>query len=153
MKRVVHLLHLFPFEFTSSFGCKTPLNKKVLLHECKRHTARRVASAPYAALSNGAGVSIQSWLGGTPSQIQVGGRGYSIQSWLGGTHPRFRWGYPIQSWPVEEYFIQSSPGGYSLSPCWGYPIQSLLGVPWGSSPVRPGMGYPCPANGGSPPPT
>ena len=49
-------------------------NKKVLLRERKRHTARRVASARYA----GVGYPIQSWWGGTPSS-HVGG--YPIQSW------------------------------------------------------------------------
>ena len=33
----------------------TTQNKKVLLRERKSHTARRVASARYAALSNGGG--------------------------------------------------------------------------------------------------
>ena len=48
------------------------LNKKVLLHECKRHTACHVASAHYAALSNG-GYPIQSWWRGIPSSNDGGG--------------------------------------------------------------------------------
>ena len=49
--------------------------KKVLLHECKRHSARRVTIACSAVLSWGrgipqsqlvAGTSVLSWLGGTP---------------------------------------------------------------------------------------
>ena len=51
-------------------------NKKVLLRKRKRHTVRRVASARYAALSNGGG-------GGVPHPDW----GYPIQSWLGGGYP------------------------------------------------------------------
>ena len=49
-------------------------NKKVLLRERKRHTARRVASARYADLSPDGGYPIQSWTGGTPSSLGGGGR-------------------------------------------------------------------------------
>ena len=49
-------------------------NKKVLLRERKRHTARCVASARYAALSNGGG-------GGTP--FSPGGGGYPRYPWPG----------------------------------------------------------------------
>ena len=38
------------------YRAKININKKVLLRERKRHTARRVASARYAALCNGGGV-------------------------------------------------------------------------------------------------
>ena len=66
-------------------------NKKVLLPERKRHTARHVASTRYAALSNpdlvrggypGYPSTIQTWSGGYP--------GYppTIQTWLGGTPSR-----------------------------------------------------------------
>ena len=44
------------------------INQKVLLRERKRHTARHVSSARYAALSNGWGA------GGTPAS--PGGGGY-----------------------------------------------------------------------------
>ena len=44
---------------------KTVAQKKVLLRERKRHTARRVASARYAALSRGGGVPYPR-VGGTP---------------------------------------------------------------------------------------
>ena len=82
-------------------------NKKVLLHECKRHTARRVASARYAALSNGG------WGGSTPT----------IQTWPGGYPPcpDLGWGKP-----------PSRPGmGYPHSDL-GYPPHPDLG--WGTPP-------------------
>ena len=94
-------------------------NKKVLLRERKRHTARRVTSARYAALCNG-GVP---WVGGTPSQV-------------GGT-PSQVGGYPI-----------SGPGGYPILGQGGYPISgrgypiSVLGVHWVPPPYRPGWGVP-----------
>ena len=92
-------------------------NKKVLLREHKRHTARRVASARYAVLSNGGG--------GTPSSH--GGGGYPIQSWWGGTpsSPDWWWegGYPIQSWLGVLHLVLT----------WGT---------LGTTPSRPGMGYP-----------
>ena len=50
-------------------------NKKVLLRERKRHTARCVASTPSAVLSQGVGVS-HLWLGG-----------YPILGWGGVPHP------------------------------------------------------------------
>ena len=71
---------------------KQLLNKKVLLRERKRHTAHPVASARYAALSNG-------WMGGG---------GYPIQSWWGvsPSRPGQGVGTPgtpppptIQTWP------------------------------------------------------
>ena len=98
------------------------IHKKVLLRERKRHTARRVASARYAVLSNG-GYPIQSWVGGVPHPVLAGGTpsspggwGYPIQSWPGG--------YPIQSWP-GRYPIQSWPGG-GVHP---HTIQTWIGVP------------------------
>ena len=72
---------------------KIKANKKVLLRERKRHTARRVASTCYAALSN-------------PDLVRGGG-GYPIQTW---------WGeYPIQTWSrgYPGYPPPSRPGmGY-----------------------------------------
>ena len=53
--------------------------KKVLLRERKRHTARRVASARYVALSNGGG--------DTPSSPGRGGTPPTIQTWPGGYPP------------------------------------------------------------------
>ena len=97
------------------------VNKKVFLRERKRHTASRIASARYAALSNGWGEggspdtpapSIQTWSGrGVPSPTIHPGqvRGYprypsTIQTWSGGTpgnphNPELGWGTPpTQTW-------------------------------------------------------
>ena len=102
-------------------------NKKVLLRELKRHTARRIVSARYAGgggtLSPGRGYPI-SGLGGTPSQVQ------------GVPHPRSG-GYPVPGWggPCAR------SRGYPSRPGMGYP----LGQTWdGVTPARPGMGYPPP---------
>ena len=59
-------------------------NKKLLLRERKRHTARRIASARYAALCNGGGGT--PGRGGTPSQVWV--RGYPISGPGGISHLR-----------------------------------------------------------------
>ena len=82
-------------------------NKKVLLRERKRHTARRlaVASACYA----GGGV--------TPSQVQEGGTpsqvwgGYPTPGQKGGTLSQVWGGYPIPG---------LGGGGYPV-PCLGVP--------------------------------
>ena len=95
--------------------------KKVLLRERKRHTARRVASARYAALSP-----------------NLGGGGYPIQSWTG---EPCKLGYPHLSWP------ETWPGWgvYPISgPGWGStPSQIRMG---GGAPSSPGWGrgYPHP---------
>ena len=113
-------------------------NKKVLLRERKRHTARRVASTRCAALSNpdlvGGGVpgprsggSTQSKVQGVPSPRSGGvpsprSGGTPSQVW-GVPHPRSR-GYPIPG-----------PGGYLIPGPGGYPIQTWLGgysVSWGN---------------------
>ena len=62
-------------------------NKKVLLRERKRHTARRVASTHSAVLSRGGGVP-HPWQGGTTSPTR------RYPSW--GTTPILTWleGYP-----------------------------------------------------------
>ena len=57
-------------------------NKKVLLRERKRHTARHAASARYAGwggVPHGGWVPHKVMLGDTPSSH--GGRGVPIQSW------------------------------------------------------------------------
>ena len=86
-----------------SVGKYKMYNKKVLLRERKRHTVRRVASARYAALSNG-GYPIQSWWGGTlvpPHHHQDLARGYSryptttIQTWDGVPPIQTRDGVPL----------------------------------------------------------
>ena len=97
-------------------------NKKVLLRERKRHTAHRVASARYAALSNGGG-------GGTPSNPGWGVP-HPVLYW-GVPHPVLAGGYPVLA---GGYPIQSWPGGYT--------IQSWLG----DTPHRPDLRWdtPCP---------
>ena len=104
-------------------------NKKVLLRDRKRHTARRVASARYAALSRG----------GTPSQ--VGGvphtrvRGYPSQvggapSQGGGRVPRSSipgWGEGYPSHVLMVCVVGSTPSQHG-----GYPSQVLMwGGTWG----------------------
>ena len=82
-------------------------DKKVLLRERKRHTARRVASARYAALSNG-------WVGGVPP---------TIQTWPG-YPPPLGWGTPPPS----------RPGRVPPTPGMGYPPPSR--PVWGTSPPQ-----------------
>ena len=100
-------------------------NKKVLLRERKRHTARRVASASSPGQ------------GSTPS---IPDRGVPHPVLDGGTHPVLGRGYPILSWMGIPPFI---PGQRVLPsrPGLGYPPS---GPGWGT-PSRPGMGYPCPS--------
>ena len=136
-----------PNSFTfMQFSGKIWQNKKVLLRDRKRHTARRVASAPYAS-DGGGTLSSHGWgvphpVMGVPHPVIVGGGGYPIQS-LGGIphhHPDLARGYP-------RYPPPSRPG-------MGYPSSDLG---WGTPlPSRPGMGYPPhhPDLGwGTPPPT
>ena len=80
-------------------------NKKVLLHERKRHTTCCIASAHYADLSpDGGGTpSSPGWVGVVPHPV--------LDGWYL-TSPQ--WGYPH---PV---------------PTGGTPIQSSMGVPWGT---------------------
>ena len=121
---------------------KLKKNKKVLLRERKRHTARRVASARYAALSNWWGV------GGTPSSS--GWRGYPIQSRVGGVTPSS----PDRGvgTPVQTLGAVLPPSAEWGSPCldleWGIPHPDLG---WSTPLARPGMGYP-PQLDGVPPP-
>ena len=112
-------------------------NKKVLLRERKRHTARRVARARYADLSGGeypvpcpGGYPVPCWGGGY--SIPCPG-GYPMPG-LGHTPSQVRGGYPILGF-----------GGYPISGPppdlrWGTPPQPHLG--WGTPLARPGMGYP-----------
>ena len=72
----------------------TQANKKVLLRKRKRHTARRVASARYAALSNGGGgvphpvldrgITHPVLVRGVPHLVLAGGEGLG---WDGVTPP------------------------------------------------------------------
>ena len=90
------------FEFFWTAPYFQVLNKKVLLHEHKRHTARCIARTHYVALSpdGGGGIVPHPVLGGggrVPHPVVAGkgvphpvlGGGYHIQSWAGG-YP----GYP-----------------------------------------------------------
>ena len=110
--------------------------KKVLLRERKRHTARRVASARYAALSNGGGA------GGYPIQSWWGEGGTPIQSWWGvpkGTthHPDLARGYPGYP-PTIHTWTGVPPHHPHLAGSWGTPSLSRVPLPLS----RPGMGYP-----------
>ena len=84
-------------------------NKKVLLRERKRHTARRVASARYAALSNG-------WVGGGVPHPVMGG--VPLHPDLGQDTPP-----PTQTW----HGVPPRPGT-------GYDPHQDLG--WGTPPPR-----------------
>ena len=98
----------------------TNSHKKVLLRERKRHTARRVASTRYAALSN------PDLVGGVPHPDLVGGYpGYPPE--LGWGTPRTGMGYP----PQTLNWVPPRPG-------MGYPL------------ARPGMGYPPKLGWGTP---
>ena len=63
---------------------KIKWNKKVLLRERKRHTARRVASARYAAPSGG---GTPSHSGGYPSHVLMVEGGYPGQVLMWGGYP------------------------------------------------------------------
>ena len=122
------------------------LNKKVLLRECKRHTARHVANTPFCC---------PNWGGGTPSQVQMG---YPISDW-GTPCPDLGWGTPLWTWLGYLHLDLAR-----VPPIWtwpGYPPHphlagvppphlDLAGVPpihtWleYSSPSRPGWGTPPP---------
>ena len=82
------------------------LNKKVLLRERKRHTARRVASTPSAVLSRE---------GGTPS--------------LAGEYPILGsgWGYPMPSQGVPHPWV---PPVWDWGTPWKEPGTSHWGPPW-----------------------
>ena len=106
------------------------INKKVLLRERKRHTARCVASACYAALSP-----------------DVGWRGYPIQSWMGGTPYHEGWGPPSAGWGTP--CLDLGRGYPHLDLGRGYPLCTWDGVPpcqegWDTPQSTPGMGVPPP---------
>ena len=94
--------------------CEHTMNKKVLLRKRERHTARRVASARYVALSSG---------GCTPSQ----GGGYPQPGLDGGgvPHPRSWWwgvgtGFPLtlgKPGKMREVFpVREKSGNFRISP-------------------------------------
>ena len=94
---------------------KIILNKKVLLRECKRHTARRIASTRCGGwvVPPGGGYPIPRW--GTPHL----GRGTPI-SWMGYPHLDLGWGTPH----LDLGWGTPPPG-----PGMGYPLCRLDGVP------------------------
>ena len=113
---------------------KIIFNKKVLLRERKRHTARHVASTHCATLSN-------------PDLIQGG----DPVPGLGGNGPRSEGGYLVPGLggpgPGPEGGVTWSQvwGGCPVPGLGGYPIQGLGGCP------VPGLGgYPIPGQGGYP---
>ena len=74
-------------------------NKKVLLRERKRHTARRIASGRYAGRggtpsSHGGGVPPSSHGGGYPIPGLVGGVPQPVPRVTCPPHPDLRWGTP-----------------------------------------------------------
>ena len=100
-QRAVCLLRLrldfLVYECVQSWSFEEQLvNKKVLLRERKRHTAHRVASARYAALSHGLGgglpPTIQTWSGGYPPTDLRWGTPHLDLGW--GNPPRPEMGYP-----------------------------------------------------------
>ena len=144
-------------------------NKKVLLHECKRHTACCIASACYAGREGGYPIQSWWWCGGTPSSHGGGTLGMPHHQDLAGgylsshgggwggylgtpNHPDLTRGifHPVMvGVPQVPPTIQTWPGGF--------PIQSLGGTcitPHHPDlagrypkyppppPSRPGMGYP-----------
>ena len=112
------------------------LNKKVLLHERKKHTACRVPSTHCAALSN------PDLVGGTGSQVWggypiPGPGGYPVPGpgWV--PHPRSG-GYPIPGGGVPHPDL-----GWGTPPTWTWDgVPHYLDLRWGTSLPRPGMGYP-----------
>ena len=85
--------------------CTYKYNKKVLLRERKRHTARRVASARYADLSRG---------------------GYPVPCQVGGGTPSHVWGGTLSQVGGDPIPGQ---GGYPIPCAGGYPISGPGGVP------------------------
>ena len=134
----------------TSYLIKCRKNKKVLLRERKRHTARRVASTRYAALSN------PDLVGGNPSRPCQGGTLGTPHhpDLVGGQvpHPDLVRGYPRyhppsrpgQGYPRYSPTIQTWDG---VPPTWdGVPPNLGQGTPpdlrWGTPLPRPEMGYP-----------
>ena len=99
-------------------------NKKVLLRDRKRHTARRVAGARSAFLS---------WGGGTPVQA-VGPGGGVVQSQLGG--------FPVLSWPEGSSWQAYPPAGTGVSPSAGTGVHPQKGPGTRNLVKNPGLEYP-----------
>ena len=157
-----------------SFEFKNKANKKVLLREHKRFTARRVPSTRCAALSNpdlvrGGGTLSPGWgvrIPGPGEGVPIPGLGgYLSQVW-GDTPSQVQGGTPSQDprdgvppWTWDG--VPPRPGtGYPPGPGTWYPPRPGTGTPldlgwvppyldlrWGTPLPRPEMGYP-PRNGG-----
>ena len=135
-------------------------NKKVLLHERKRHTACCIASTHCAGLG---GYPIPG-RGGTQSQVQGGTRSQvcgGTQSQVQGVpsprsgglpHPRSRGYPPTQTWDGVPPSLDLGWSTPYLDLGWGTPY---LDLGWGTPLPRPEMGYPLPYQDlrwGTPPP-
>ena len=132
----------------SSFLRNVGSNKKVLLRECKRHTASSIASNRNCSDT---GVSHPVLTGGTLIQSLMGG--YTIQSCFGspfwpvqGTSPVRDWmGYPPFHWRLVGGFPSPPQDGRDMEwdQCTGVtpgkdirPVDgSIMGWRWGTRPV------------------
>ena len=150
------------------------LNKKVLLRERKRHTARRVASPRYAVPVGGTppppswdltwmGEVLHPAGGGTPSCWREGVT--PSQVWTGGAPHSAGWGTPTWTWegvfPCQQDWVPwpwqldgvpptwTCEGG-TPSAGWGTPTWTWEGVT--PPPPVSWMGYPPSAGWGTPPP-
>ena len=145
---------------------QSKINKTVLLHERKRHIARRVANTHSAVLSReGGGVPQSSGGGGVPQSCPgVGvpqswaGRGIPVLSWLFQSSHVLSWGGgdPSDWSQVPSWGSTSVPGGGYLSPRkgpgtshWGTPWKghgtsgSIMGWRWGTPPPGCGETHTC----------
>ena len=139
-------------------------NKKVLLRERKRHTARRAASTRHGMgtpSSHGGGYPTQSWWGGVLHPVMVGGYPGTPHPDLArgrGTPTSHGWGVPHPVMmgvphPVMvggtwvPLTIQTWPGGYPIqSSRYPPPSKPSRGSTLGTPTIRPGIGYPPPSD-------
>ena len=98
----------FNIDASANVTCKQTLNKKVLLHEHKRHTTHRIAFAHYAALSNGGEVPHPVLVVGVPG-VPPSRPGQGVpqvppppsRPWMGYPQPRPEMGYPLPRHPDQ----------------------------------------------------
>ena len=128
----------------SLFGTKHKRNKKVLLRERKRHTARGVASARMCSIPCPGGDPVPG-LGGIPSLPGQGGYPRyhpPIQTWDGVPPPRpdLGWGTPPQARPGMGYPPGQTWDGVTPQPDlgWGTPFPGP-GQTWDGVPPPPGQ--------------
>ena len=128
-----------PTHYLANFVPKTAWKQESPPGERKRHTVRRIASARYAALSNGRGYPIQSWLGETPSSPGWGKPHPVLAGGEGGTPSSPGWGVPhlvlvrVVPNPADRGLTPSSPGR-------GVPQGTLIYTWDGVAPPGPGIG-------------